>query len=73
MGIDDELPSLNGFKHGTPLQAPHLVASMVRDAGKESYWTDVGTAYRHEGFLSVHAAVWPTGGKMILTQPREQR
>src|SRR5665213_3347832 len=31
VGIDAELPSLNGFKHGTPMHAPHFVASMVRD------------------------------------------
>ena len=68
--IDGDLPALDGFKHGTPLHAPHLVASMVRDSGKESYWTDIGTAYRHDGYVSVHVPVWPTAGKIILTTPK---
>jgi hypothetical protein len=72
VGLDAEPPALNGFKHGAPLGAPQFVASMVREAGKESYWTDIGSAYRHDGYLSVHVAVWPSAGKIILTQPRQQ-
>lgn len=72
VGIDGEPPALNGFKHGAPLHAPHFTASMVRDNGNESYWTDIGQASRQDGYLSVHVAVWPTAGKIILSQPREQ-
>src|SRR4051794_28333665 len=46
VGIDDEIPSLSGFKHGTPMHAPHYVASMVRDsADGKGYWNDIGAAY----------------------------
>lgn len=68
--IDGELPPLNGFKHSAPLHAPHFTASMVRDNGNESYWTDIGQAYRQEGYTSVFVAVWPNSGKVILSQPR---
>lgn len=72
VGIDDELPSLDGFKSTPPARGHHLVASMVRDNGSESYWTDVGHAYRQDGYTSVFVTVWPTAGKIILSQPREQ-
>jgi hypothetical protein len=71
VGIDDELPSLDGFKNGPPARGHHLVASMVRDAGGDSFWTDVGHAYRQVGYTSVFVAVWPNANKIILSQPKQ--
>lgn len=70
--LDGELPPLDGFKNVPPAHGHHLVASMVRDSGGDSYWTDIGRAYRRDGYTSVFVAVWPQAGKIILTQPREQ-
>lgn len=70
VGIDAELPPLDGFKHGPAAKGADFIASMVRDAGNESYWTDIGTAYRQEGYVSVHVAVWPNAGKIILSVPK---
>jgi hypothetical protein len=71
VGIDDELPSLDGFKNAPPARGHQLVASMVRDNGNESYWTDIGQAYRQDGYTSVFVAVWPGANKIILSQPKQ--
>ena len=69
--IDGELPSLNGFSHSTGASAPHFVASMVRDAGNDSFWTDIGHAHKRDGYISIQAAVLPFSGKIILTTPKQ--
>jgi hypothetical protein len=69
--IDGEVPSLNGFSHSDGTSAPHFTASMVRDGGKESYWTEIGHAHRRDGYISISAAVLPISGKIILTVPKQ--
>ena len=51
---------------------PTFEASMVRGEGDKAFWTSVGAAYQQEGYISILLEVVPTGGKIILTVPREQ-
>lgn len=70
LGIDDERPST--LSYGAPTRKADFDASMVRDAGpNNSFWTDVGVAYRQEGYISVLLDVVPTGGKIVLSVPKE--
>ena len=70
IGIDDDKPST--LSYGAPTRKPDFEASMVRDAGpNNSFWTDVGVAYRQDGYVSVLLDVVPTGGKLVLSPPRE--
>lgn len=70
VGIDDELPSLSGFSHGHPSRAADFVASLPREAGP---WPELGSAFRQEGYISVHVAVWPHAGKIILGVPKARQ
>jgi hypothetical protein len=46
---------------------------MVKEgSGDKSFWTDVGIAYRQDGYLSILLDVVPTGGKIVLSTPREK-
>jgi hypothetical protein len=70
LGIDDEKPG--AISYDAPTRKPDFEASMVREAGpNNSFWTDVGVGYRREGYLSVFCDVVPTGGKIVLSAPRE--
>jgi hypothetical protein len=71
LDADGEKPAT--LSYGSPARKPDFAASMVRD-GKDNnaFWTEVGVAYRQEGYVSILLNVVPTGGKIILTQPREQ-
>lgn len=72
LGIDAEKPA--AIHYGSPVRKPGFEVSMVRDgAGDTSYWTEVGSAWRQDGYVSIQLEVVPTGGKIILTQPREER
>jgi hypothetical protein len=67
----DEKPM--AISYGSPVRKPNFEVSMVRDgAGDNSYWTEVGSAWRQEGYVSIQLEVVPTGGKIILTQPKER-
>ncbi len=65
-GLDDELPPLEGFGHGLPQRPADFVASVGRDTGKDTFWTDIGAGYRHDTHIGVHAAVLPSAGKFVL-------
>lgn len=68
---NEEKPT--AISYGSPVRKPSFEVSMVRDgAGDNSYWTEVGSAWRQEGYLSIQLEVVPTGGKIILTQPKER-
>ncbi len=64
--IDDDLPPLEGFSHGHPPRAGDFIASLGRDSGRETYWTDLGQAWKYDTHISVHAAVFPAAGKFVL-------
>jgi hypothetical protein len=67
----DEKPT--AISYGSPVRKPSFEVSMVRDgAGDTSYWTAVGSAWRQDGYVSIQLEVVPTGGKIILTQPKER-
>jgi len=72
LGIEAEKPT--AISYGSPTRKPGFEVRMVRDgAGDTSYWTEVGSAWRQDGYVSIQLEVVPTGGKIILTQPREER
>jgi hypothetical protein len=72
LGLDSESKP-TAISYGSPTQKPNFEVSMVRDgSGDKGYWTSVGAAYQQEGYLSIMLDVVPTGGKLILTLPREQ-
>jgi hypothetical protein len=68
---DAEKPGTLSYSH--PNHRHDFEASMVRDsADGKGYWTEVGVAYRQEGYISILLDAVPTGGKIILTQPKER-
>lgn len=71
LALDAEKPAT--ISYGSPTRTPSFEASMVRDSGNDSYWTEVGSAWKQEAYLSIQLEVVPTTGKLVLTQPREQR
>jgi hypothetical protein len=71
VGIDDDLPET--VSYGAPTRAPNYEANMVRESGGDSFWTEVGAAYRQDGYISVLCPVLPRDGKLVLTQPRETK
>jgi hypothetical protein len=61
------------LSYGHPTRKPDFEASMVRDSGQNnSFWTEIGAAYRQDGYVSVFCDVVPNGGKIILSQPKVQ-
>ncbi|MGL4554483.1 MAG: hypothetical protein ACRC33_25245 [Gemmataceae bacterium] len=72
LGLDqEEKPA--AIHYGSPVRKPDFEASMVRDGqGDSSYWTEVGSAWKQDGYVSIQLEVVPTGGKVILTSPRER-
>ena len=72
VAIDDELPGTISYSH--PNQGRSFEVSMVREGkGGDSFWTEVGSAWRQEGYLSIQLEVVPTSGKVILTSPRQPK
>jgi hypothetical protein len=69
-GIDDPKPET--LSHGVPTRAPHYEANLVRENGKETFWTPIGDGYRQDGYLSVFLDAVPVG-KIILTQIQDKR
>src|SRR3954466_7618620 len=64
----DEKPSilLNEAHAGKP----SFEANMVRDGqGDNSYWTEIGSAWRKDNHVLIQLEVVPTTGKVILTPP----
>jgi len=71
MGTDEKPKAIS---YGSPLRKSSFEVSMVRDgAGDTSYWTEVGSAWRQDGYVSIQLEVVPTAGKIILTQPKERQ
>jgi len=61
------------ISYGSPVRKPSFDVSMVRDgSGDTSYWTEVGSAWRQDGYVSIQLEVVPTAGKIILTKPKER-
>lgn len=67
--IDDAKPTT--ISHGSPTRAPQFEANLVRESGKDSFWTVVGDAYRQDGYVSVFLDAVPLG-KVVLTPTKEQ-
>lgn len=68
----DEKPTT--ILHTPHAGKPSFEANMVRDgSGDNSYWTEIGSAWRKDGYVLIQLEVVPTSGKVILTLPREDR
>jgi hypothetical protein len=68
-GIDDPKPE--AISHGVPTRAPKFEANLVRENGKDSFWTPIGDAYQQDGYLSVFLDAVPAG-KIVLTVPLQK-
>jgi hypothetical protein len=67
----DEKPT--AILHVPHAGKPNFEANMVRDGqGDNSYWTEIGSAWRKDNYVLIQLEVVPTTGKVILTQPRER-
>jgi hypothetical protein len=68
---NEEKPT--AISYGSPVRKPSFEVSMVRDsADGKGYWTEVGSAWRQDGYVSIQLEVVPTSGKIVLTQPKER-
>ena len=66
---DAEKPST--ISYGEPTRKPDFEANMVRESGSNSFWTEVGSAYRQEGYISILLDVVPPS-KLVLSPPKVQ-
>ena len=71
LDMEASKPSTISYSH--PNHKHDFEVSMVKEgSGDKSFWTDVGIAYRQDGYLSILLDVVPTGGKIVLSTPREK-
>jgi hypothetical protein len=66
---DAEKPAT--ISYGEPARKADFEANMIRESGSKSYWTEVGSAYRMEGYISIKLDVVPTS-KLVLSVPKER-
>ena len=70
LGIDQE-EKPTAISYGHPTRKADFDACMVREAGpKKSFWTNVGTAYRQDGYISILLDVVPPN-KVVLSIPKD--
>ena len=81
LGLDQE-EKPTAISYGSPVRKPSFEVSMVRDGqGDNSYWTEVGSAWRQEGYVRIQLEVVPTRGQdhpdpaegTRITQPGRSR
>lgn len=71
LGIDQEQKPA-ALSYGVPTRKPDFEVSMVREAShNNSFWVEIGAAYRQEGYLSIFCDVVPTSGKIVLSGSRQ--
>jgi hypothetical protein len=72
LGIDADKPAT--ISYGSPTRKADFDACMVREAndGKDSFWTNVGEAYRQDGYISIQLDVVPPS-KLVLSVPKDNR
>ena len=66
---DAEKPA--NLSYGTPSRKPDFEANMVRESGSNSFWTEIGSAYRQEGYISILLTVVPAS-KLVLSLPKQE-
>ena len=68
---DADKPS--SLSYGHPTRKPDFSASMVRDGNEKGkgFWTEVGSAFRQEGYISILLDVVPQS-KLLLSLPKEK-
>jgi hypothetical protein len=66
---DAEKPSTISYGH--PTRKPDFEANMVRESGSNSFWTEVGSAYRQESYISILLDVVPHS-KLVLSVPKQE-
>jgi hypothetical protein len=65
---DSEKPAT--ISYGSPTRKADFEASMVRESGSNSFWTEIGSAYRQDGYLSIQLDVVPAS-KLVLSPRRD--
>ena len=65
---DAEKPAT--LSYGEPSRRPDFEANMVRESGGSSFWTEVGSAYRRDGYVSILLDVVPAN-KLVLSPPKQ--
>jgi hypothetical protein len=68
LGPDGAKPAT--LSYGAPTRKPDFEASMVREANGNSFWTEIGVAYRQDGYVSILLDVVPHG-KLVLSVPKD--
>jgi hypothetical protein len=72
LGIDQE-DKPTAISYGQPTRKADFEACMVREAGpNNSFWTQVGEAYRQDGYISILLDVVPHE-KLVLSVPKDNR
>ena len=66
---DAEKPAVLSYGH--PTRKPDFEANMVRESGSNSFWTEIGSAFRQEGYISILLDVVPQS-KLVLSVPKER-
>ena len=66
---DAEKPTT--LSYGTPSRKPDFEANMVRESGGNSFWTEIGAAYRQDGYISILLDVVPAS-KLVLSPPKPE-
>ena len=72
LGIDQQ-DKPTAISYGHPSRKADFEACMVREAGpKNSFWTQVGEAFRQEGYISILLDAVPHE-KLVLSVPKDNR
>ena len=68
--IETDAEKPGTVSYGTPTRKPDFEANMVRESGGSSFWTEIGSAYRQDGYISVLLDVVPAS-KLVLSLPKQ--
>lgn len=69
--IEPDADKPSNLSYGRPTRKPDFEANMVRESGNNSFWTEIGAAYRQEGYISIQLDVVPPS-KLILSLPKHE-
>lgn len=69
--IETDVEKPGTLSYGTPTRKPDFEANMVRESGGSSFWTEIGSAYRQDGYISVLLDVVPAS-KLVLSLPKQE-
>jgi hypothetical protein len=70
LGIDQE-EKPTAVSYGHPTRKADFEACMVREAGQNSFWTPIGSAWRQDGYISIQLDAVVPLSKLVLSVPKE--